>query len=452
MKLHLGIDDTDSLAGGCTTKIATDLVRKLESKGAAFLDYPSLIRLNPNVPWKTRGNGAVCLRIESELHSVEVLELAAEEIERSSRLGDPGTDPAIVLVGGAIPSDVAEFSVGALTRVVTPSAATSLIKKVGSEALSYGSAQGIVGALAAIGTSLDKDCTFELIAYRSKNFIGKPRLVDRESVMQMNEEMKDVTFNNVDPETGRILITPRGPDPILCGLRGESPEAVRKAFHMLRIREPVETWMIFRTNQGTDAHLMRKCRISELQDHSAVVVEGVVKEKPRTIRGGHVIFLLEEETGSVHCAAYEPTGRFRDVVRKLESGDRVRGFGGMRAADNEIPRTLNLEKLEVLKLVACMSSHNPICPICGKRMKSAGKKQGYRCEHCGSHATSKIQEEVVRDLDERIYLPPPRAHRHLTKPEVRYLRARHRINPPPQSEWHFPWGKSTLDKRVASPR
>jgi tRNA(Ile2)-agmatinylcytidine synthase len=441
VKIHLGIDDTDSLAGGCTTRIATDLVRKLDSKGVAFLDYPNLIRLNPNIPWKTRGNGAVCLRIESELHSVEVLELAAEEIERSSRLGDPGTDPAIVLIEGTIPSDVIEFSKEALTCVVRPNAAVSLIKRVGSEALSYRSAQGIIGALAAIGTSLEKDCTFELIAYRSRGFIGKPRLVDPESVMKMNEEMKEVTFNNVDPETGRILITPRGPDPILCGIRGESPEAVCKAFHMLRIREPVEAWMIFRTNQGTDAHLTKSHKVSELQDHSAVVVEGVVKEKPRTIRGGHVIFLLEDETGSVHCAAYEPTGRFRDVVRKLEPGDRVRGFGGMRTAESEIPRTLNLEKLEVLKLVACMSSHNPVCPICGKRMKSAGRKQGYRCEYCDSHATSKIQEEISRDLDERIYLPPPRAHRHLTKPEVRYPRARHRISPQLQPEWHSPWEK-----------
>jgi tRNA(Ile2)-agmatinylcytidine synthase len=207
---------------------------------------------------------------------------------------------------------------------------------------------------------------------------------------------------------------------------------------MLQIREPIEAWTIFRTNQGTDAHLMRSCRVSELQDYSAVVVEGVVKEKPRTIRGGHVIFLLEDETGSVYCAAYEPTGRFRNIVRKLERGDRVRGFGGMRAASGEIPTTLNLEKLEVLKLVSCMSSHNPICPDCGKRMKSAGKKQGYRCEHCESRATSKIQQEVCRDLEERVYLPPPRAHRHLTKPEVRYLRTRDRTIRGLLPKWHFP--------------
>jgi tRNA(Ile2)-agmatinylcytidine synthase len=437
VRIHLGIDDTDSLAGGCTTRIAASLVRTLDSKGPVFLDYPNLIRLNPNVPWKTRGNGAVCLRIESELDAEEVLELAAEEIERSSRLGDPGTDPGIAVIVGPVSSEIAEFSLEALTRVVMPDEAVSAVSSVGGEALSYGSTRGIIGALAAIGTRLDDDYTYELIAYRSKGFIGKPRLVDIESVLGMNDEMRKVTFNNVDPETGRILITPRGPDPILCGVRGENPEAVYKAFHMLRFREPIEAWMIFRTNQGTDAHLVRRYRVSALQDHSAVVVEGLVREKPRTIRGGHVIFPLEDETGSVPCAAYEPTGRFRETIRKLEPRDSVRVFGGMRAADKEIPRTLNLEKLEILKLATCVSSLNPLCPHCGKRMKSAGKAQGYRCERCGGRASSKIQQVVDRDLEEGVYLPPPRAHRHLTKPQVRYLRTHDGISPL-LMQWHFP--------------
>ena len=438
MRINLGIDDTDSLAGGCTTKIAADLVLTLESKGATFLDYPNLIRLNPNVPWKTRGNGAVCLRIESALDVEEILDVAAEEIERSSRLGDQGTDPGIVAMIDPIPSDITEFGREALTRVVTPGQAVSAITKAGAEALSYGSTQGLVGALAAIGTPLGDDFTYELIAYRSTNFLGKPRFVDKESVLRMNKEIGETTFNNVDPETGRILITPRGLDPILCGIRGESPEAVRKAFHMLRIHEPVESWMVFRTNQGTDAHLTRRCAVSELQDHSAVVVEGVVDRKPHTIQGGHVIFVLKDETGAVCCAAYEPTGRFRETVRKLEPGDRLRAYGGIRAADKENPRTLNLEKLEILTLAVCVSSHNPICTICGKRMKSAGKRQGYRCEKCKSHATAKVQQEIGRELEERVYLPPPRAHRHLTKPEARYLRTPPGIGAPPSSEWHFP--------------
>lgn len=64
MLLHIGFDDTDSPSGGCTTYIAARLVDVLSGLGARFVDYPNLLRLNPNVPWKTRGNGAVCLRVE----------------------------------------------------------------------------------------------------------------------------------------------------------------------------------------------------------------------------------------------------------------------------------------------------------------------------------------------------------------------------------------------------
>lgn len=437
MRLHLGIDDTDSLTGGCTTRIATDIVLDLIGKEVTFLDYPNLIRLNPNVPWKTRGNGAVCLRLESCLPSAAILEIATEQIERSSRLGDPGTDPGLVLLEGEVPPDIGGFSAEALTRVVTLGDAISLIKKVRAEAIGYGSAQGIIGALAAIGTVFD-DYTFELIAYRSRQHIGKPRLLDRKSVFQMNEEMQEFTFNNIDPETGRVLITPRGPDPILCGVRGESPEAVRKAFKMLDIREPVDAWMIFRTNQGTDAHLVGDFAVSELQDNCAVVVEGSVNEKPHTIRGGHVVFVLEDETGSVHCAAYEPTGKFRETIKQLEPGDSVRTFGGVRAAGNGIPRTINLEKVEVLKLVPRIRSQNPICPKCGRRMKSAGRNQGFRCARCKTRESSKIHHEVLADLREKVYLPPPRAHRHLTKPFARYKRDHSEAGQLPTSDWHFP--------------
>lgn len=65
--MHIGLDDTDSTRKGCTTYVAALLVEKLQKLGANFIDYPSLIRLNPNVPWKTRGNGALCLRIQYDV-------------------------------------------------------------------------------------------------------------------------------------------------------------------------------------------------------------------------------------------------------------------------------------------------------------------------------------------------------------------------------------------------
>ena len=60
--LHIGIDDTDNRSGGCTTHLAFKVTEQILRKtNACFIDYPLLIRLNPNVPWKTRGNAAcVC--------------------------------------------------------------------------------------------------------------------------------------------------------------------------------------------------------------------------------------------------------------------------------------------------------------------------------------------------------------------------------------------------------
>ena len=55
--LHIGIDDTDSVKGGCTTWLATEIIKELSDFD--LIGSPRLVRLNPNVPWKTRGNGAV---------------------------------------------------------------------------------------------------------------------------------------------------------------------------------------------------------------------------------------------------------------------------------------------------------------------------------------------------------------------------------------------------------
>jgi len=63
--LHIGIDDTDSPKGMCTTFLSYKIVKFLEKQKIEFVDYPSLIRFNPNIPWKTRGNGAVRLTIKT---------------------------------------------------------------------------------------------------------------------------------------------------------------------------------------------------------------------------------------------------------------------------------------------------------------------------------------------------------------------------------------------------
>ena len=79
--LHIGFDDTDSLLGRCTTQLAFKITDYLLNKiDAQFLDYPLLIRLNPNIPWKTRGNGSVCLRVRIKNHE-KVVEHIKKRVE-----------------------------------------------------------------------------------------------------------------------------------------------------------------------------------------------------------------------------------------------------------------------------------------------------------------------------------------------------------------------------------
>ena len=104
VKLHIGFDDTDSPNGGCTTYIAALLVEKLSNMGVSFTDYPRLIRLNPNVPWKTRGNGALCLSIECPEDSVDKIKATViDTVEANSELGYGGTDPGVVFISEDIP-------------------------------------------------------------------------------------------------------------------------------------------------------------------------------------------------------------------------------------------------------------------------------------------------------------------------------------------------------------
>ena len=64
--LSIGFDDTDSPNGMCTTYLAYKIVDLLKKEKAKFQDFPYLIRFNPNIPWKTRGNGAVGLKIKTK--------------------------------------------------------------------------------------------------------------------------------------------------------------------------------------------------------------------------------------------------------------------------------------------------------------------------------------------------------------------------------------------------
>jgi tRNA(Ile2)-agmatinylcytidine synthase len=422
--MNIGLDDTDSKKGGCTTYLAAVLVEKLNRFNVEFIDYPRLIRLNPNVPWKTRGNGALCLRFKfhSEIEE-EIKEVATNLWEEHSAVKEKGTDPGIVFyTNDKIPPELTAFSKKTETSIVTLKEAKAMAKKIGAEALGFNSCRGIIGSLAAIGETLEGDHTYELITYRTKENLGTTRRVEQASIYKMDKETSPYTYNNVDYEARRIIITPRGPDPILFGIRGETPENVLKAFNIVKSQEPVERWMIFRSNQGTDAHLTPSKTLSELQPYSSIIARGTVSHSPRIIPLRHVIFSIKDENTEIDCAAYEPTGILRKIARELFIDDVVEVYGAVSKATSIKLLTINLEKINILTLTEHIHFENPLCLDCGKRLKSMGKTQGYRCEKCGAKypELKKKEKSILRKIKPGLYVTSIRSQRHLTKPLSRY--------------------------------
>ncbi len=411
--LWIGIDDTDSKKGGCTTYVAAVAMRRLERIGAKPLGYPRLIRLNPNCPYKTRGNAAIAWRVEADSLK-QVKEVVKEVVEELSEL-ERGAETGIAILLKEPDERLRRFYWRAVRELIPLEEAFELAEEVGAELIYYGSGRGVVGALAAIGADLSMGKTYELIAHRTRDYWGTIRKVDPRSVYEMDEATRPYTFDNIDHESGEIRITPHTPCPVLLGIRGVDPKILEKAFRMLRIYEPVEFVTIFETNQGTDAHY-QKFVIRDLKDGVSAIVEGIVSEPPRTDIGSHVFFKLRDGTGEIFCAAYEPTKSFRKIVLQLIPGDEIIAFGAVKQKPQGL--TLNLEKIYVRKLARKIVRRPPTCPNCGKRMKSLGKRRGYRCKKCGFKLGKEAEEaiEVQRQLQEGFYEVPSSARRHLTKP------------------------------------
>jgi len=407
--MFIGLDDTDSLKGGCTTYLAVLLCRELGTT-----PHPKLIRLNPNIPYKTRGNGAVAIEALGE--PAEIKETVLNLVKEHAHTKDKRTNPGIAFLEELNSKNkkiLNEFYQRAVSELVTIEEADETAARTGAEIHKFNNGRGIIGALAAIGASLD-DRTYELIAYRTQENCGKPKKIDEDSVFVMNKKFYPDVFNSIDPETEQILITPHGYDPVFCGIRGESPEAVLEAWKSIKPLEEIELTQIFETNQATDAHLRNK-KISELKPYDCAILEGTVAKDPKTIEGGHVFFSIADSTGEIDCAAYEPTGGFRETARKLLTGDRIRAHGGI----GKYTKTLNLEKIEILELIKAHKKESPTC--CGRTMTSAGKGKGFKCRKCGKRKdeNSAALKEIPRHLKEGFYEAPPRATRHLSKPLAR---------------------------------
>ncbi|MFW6437145.1 MAG: TiaS agmantine-binding domain-containing protein [Halococcoides sp.] len=421
----VGLDDTDSReAGMCTTYVAARIADALADRGFAVERY--LLRLNPAVEYKTRGNAALAVVTDAPAPAARevgtrYLDLAAD---------GPRTDPGMV-VAGEPDETIASFTRRAIGAYCTVDRAAALARERDWEILAAG--RGLVGAVAAVGAPLCPTPTVECISYREAPRRGSERSVDRDSVFAAADRAYPAAWDTVDRAAGQAVCVPHAPGPILHGIRGDDRTVVERVARAID-SEPVERRATFRTNQGTDAHL-RERAIDDLDDGYSYRLTGRIVDPPETREGGHVFTALgatQTAVGvqtaradggdsrppagradpTVGLVAFEPTERFRDRVRSLRVGDVVTVCG--EVSDG----TLKLEKFAVRSLRRT-EWVTPDCPDCGRSMESAGAEAGYRCRDCSRTAPGRVERPVDRALEVGWYEVPPLARRHIAKPLIR---------------------------------
>ena len=394
--------------------------------------------MNPNIPWKTRGNGAISFQVgigckdkikigeidgKDVFSSVEmqkdvkesgykiIKKIIQKTISEYAKVEDENTNPGFVIL--EMQPDFKVYK-KAVTQVVLLDEITDLLYGLNAEFKGYKNCRGLIGATSSVAWDSKYDKTYEMITYRETKKWGTKRIVDDESVKLMDKSTK-TTFDNYDYKNNHNRVTPNSPCPILYGIRGDNSKELIDSSSKIK-SETVDSWLIFETNQGTDDHLQRK-EISEIIPFESVIVEGSVVKNPYAIKGGHVLFKIENMTGTIDCAAYEPTKEFRHIIRELCIGDVVEVYGGVRKK----PLTVNIEKINIIKLKKIIEKiENPVCPKCGKHMKSQGKDQGFKCKICSIKSNDAFLSEKKRKVQLGFYEVPVCARRHLSKPIKRF--------------------------------
>lgn len=407
----IGLDDTDSRdLGMCTTYVAARIAGRVRE--VATVHRVLLIRLNPAVEFKTRGNAA--LAIHTDLDPEHAFDLSRTELEKTAKTEDSETNPGLVVASddaASISESITDFAREAVRDHLRIEQARTLARSAGFRYTGWGLGRGIVGALAAIGAwSAFDEWTTEVISYREPNRWGTPRQVDLDSVFAAADRYYPAVWDTVDNGVDEAVCVPHTPGPVLHGIRGDDSASCWTVADSID-SEPVERRETFLTNQGTDAHL-RMGQVGDLKNGRAYRVSGRVARSPTTERGGHVFFCLQDGNETARCAAFEPTKRFRDHVRALRKGDRITACG--EVSDG----TLKLEKFAVRELVRTELA-TPTCGSCGRRMESAGRGQGYRCRNCKTTAETRVEQPIDRDLELGWYEVPPCARRHIARPLIR---------------------------------
>lgn len=387
----LGLDDTDSLAGGCTTKVFRDLLDHLPVD--VTIGTPRLVRLWPFAQRRTRGNAAVAVEVVS-----------AEESRLMDFLDAWWNEHLLPLSGTLHPSSISDreqspTSPGMVWFSSQPDEAFYWRAVKGEvrlsdvpEAVRSWGGHGRIGATAAVAWPGDVS-TWEAIAWRNEAAQG-PRRIDAE-VLAKVDAMEGVVLSR-DPRKGTGLIAPRGPSPVLFGVRATDKVAAQRACDALlesKGTEPSVGSTVFCTNQASGDHLDPPMRL--------VVVEVVVHPQRKHAR---------IHTDGATVLSYVEGGPVNRLARWLQPGDVILVQGLVH-----VDGTVHVERMKVESWVD-RALERPTCAECGVKLKSMGAGQGLRCPSCKERSEDRWVSVPCEPPFEAWVEPPTDARRHLARP------------------------------------
>lgn len=406
MIYEIGIDDHDSPELGCTTHFATNLIKTLQQNNIRIIDFPYLIRLNPNIPWKTRGNASVKIIVETNRERSELAEIvwneSLEYTRHISKVLSYNRKPGLAIVEREKTYELFPFYIKAVSDIIPFNLAIDIAIKLNIEIRGD---RGIIGSLAAIG--FKGKITYELLTYRRMENWKKERRINLESLKRFDEKYFPYVFANIDYVKEKPLILSHGTDPVLYGIRSNDPRILLNGLKEIEIiDENIEKFMIFKTNQGTDDHLLRPGNRIYQTAYKSIIVDKIM-----IIRGGDVI--IKSSEGDT-ILVYRETGELNKMAKELTKGDKIAIVGAIKPS-SKYGSIIEAERIIVEELSRIIELHNPRCPICGGPTESVGKNKGFRCKKCGyKFYGTKSFIEKERKISLGIY--QARYYRHLTKP------------------------------------
>ena len=417
----IALDDTDGNDGGCTTHLMLHILSDL---GLDVKGYPRLVRLNPNIPFKTRGNAALCVEVGiSRGAKTKIGEYGGKPIFSSNivddisdydhiadaawkivlleaNLKDEKTNPGMII---ARERPDTSYYFHTVRSVVLIDDALRNIRDMGMVYRSAKNGRGLIGALAALSWPAGKS-TYEMILYSFPH----PKHLAKELQKKIANLANSFhgTFNNYDDENRHAAIFPSPRTPVLCGVRTTDPVGILDFPTQVASGFPVRFtgYLLYQTNQATDDHYQES--FESFEDLSSYAFNAIVTSLPEVIKGGHWFLSFFYKGKEYKAAIFEPSKSMRLIVKDIQVGDYVKLFGSF------IEGKINIEKVSIIERSRVFIRSNPTCPECGSRMQNAGRNS-FRCPACPYHSMLPAYTEIKRSLGRNIYEAPVAGRRHL---------------------------------------